>query len=452
MPVVELTSVLENETQSPPCVESTAPTVSRGSRWSSVLWLVLIALAVRLAFLFVLHTYRFDRIDDFCSVGETTDIAASIAKGRGFSSPFGNDYTGPTAWIAPIYPYFLAFVFRCFGIMTHASSIVIFAVQSAFSALTVIPILGIARPTVGKQAGVWAAWTWALFPWFSKWSVSWLWEISLSTLLFALLFWYALSLAENSSVRRWIGFGALWGFALLVNPALAVLLPISIAWCGYSLHGRKQEWMKPALAAIVTCIIAISPWLVRNRVVFGQWVFLRDNFGFEFALGNYHASFGRGWGGRHPMGNPREYARYKQMGEIAYVAAAQKQALKFVHDSPGEFVSLTANRLAYFWDGSAMHYRPPVAWYWVPSSFPVISFLLLPGLLVSHRQKVFGWWMFFGAVLSYPMPYYLTFSQVRYRHVIEPLILLLAAFAAVQLRVWIPKRWKARLSPAAPGN
>ncbi|MCU1342738.1 MAG: hypothetical protein JWN92_2161 [Candidatus Acidoferrum typicum] len=455
-------------------------------KWSTVFWMVLIAFAVRVSLLLLLRTYSFERADDY-GVGEINNIAASIVKGLGFSSPFGSEYTGPTSWVAPVYPYIVALVFRCFGIMTHASIIFIFTVQSLFSALTVVPILGIADRTVGRRAGMWAAWTWILFPWFSKWAVTWLWEVSLSALLFSLLFWYALYLPEALNrnfkpgmelFRNSIGFGALWGFALLVNPSLATLLPVSLAWCCYELHLRKKEslnslrksperchsearrvprnpssisnperfltpfgmttkeiflqTLKPALTSLLVCVIVISPWLLRNRTVFGHWVFLRSNFGVEFALGNYHASFGRGWGGKHPSGNLKEYTDYKQMGEVAYVQSKQKLAMQFVRDSPVEFLTLSAKRVLYFWDGSAMAYHVALPWYWVPSSYAVISFLLLPAILLAHRRKIHAWQMFFGALLLYPLPYYLTYSQTRYRHVIEPIILLLIAYAAVE--------------------
>jgi len=194
-----ITAVLEEKQQPRGQVASPVSGGVRFWRWPKLFWLVLVAFAVRLSFMLLLRTYRFDRIDDFSSFGEITNIASSIAKGRGFSSPFGDEYTGATAWIAPVYPYFLAFVFRYFGIMTQASSMFILAVQGLFSTLTVIPILGIAGHTVGRRAGLWAAWTWILFPWFSKWSVTWLWEVSLSALLFSLLFWYALCLPDALS-------------------------------------------------------------------------------------------------------------------------------------------------------------------------------------------------------------------------------------------------------------
>jgi 4-amino-4-deoxy-L-arabinose transferase-like glycosyltransferase len=400
--------------------------------WSTIFCLLSLAFVVRLAFLFLLKTYQFDRIDDSCISGETTNIAMSITGGHGFHSPFNGVDTGPTSWIAPAYPYFVAFVFRFFGVLSKTSIIIILVVQSVFSALTIIPILGIAERTVGRRAGLWAAWMWCLFPWFSKWSVTWVWDISLSALLGSLLLWFALALPELPSRKSWIGFGALWGFALLVNPALSTFLAVSLAWCGFELYRRDKSWLAPIVFAVLACAVVISPWLIRNRVVFGEWVFLRGNFGYEFALGNYHASLGRGWGGPHPSGNQKEFKKYWQMGEVAYIRSKQEQAIQFVKNSPREFWELTARRVGYFWDGSAMNYSSSIRWYWVPSSFWVVSFLLLPALFVTHRNQLHAWQMFLGILLLYPLPYYLTYSQVRYRHALEPIILLLICYAGVE--------------------
>jgi hypothetical protein len=407
-------------------------TVSAKKSWfhSLPFWLVLGAFALRLILLFGLHTYRWNRADDDCLTGENGNIAISIASGRGFSSPFTADYTGPSAWIAPAYPYFCALVFHFFGVASRNSYIFIFMVQSLLSALTVLPILGIARRTVGREAGWWAAALWAFFPWFSKWSVTWVWEVSLSALLVALLFWYVLWLDEDRSPRAWAGMGALGGIMLLVNPSLTSVLLVAMAWCGSRSRLSGKRWMRKVALSLTVCVLAISPWLVRNRVVMGQWVFLRDNFGFEFALGNYHASFGRGWYGFHPAGNPAELARYKQLGEIEYVRQAEQAAVQFATRHPGELLTLTAKRIWYFWDGSAMGYRAPIPWYWLPQSFAIFSFLLLPALLWSYRRHVHGWWLFAGAIIFYPLPYYLTYSQVRYRHAIEPLMVLLMGYLA----------------------
>ncbi len=415
-------------------VPASSVTNSRPHVWyrSAALWLVVAAFLVRIIFMLALGTYRFDRPDDRSDVNEDTLIARSLVEGHGFSSPFKETYTGPTAWVTPVYPYFVATVFRYFGVMSHKSYFFIQTVQSLFSALTVLPLLGILTLCGSRRSGIAAAVMWAFFPWFSRWALTWIWETSLSALLLACLLWYALWLAENSSKRGWVGFGVLWGFTLLTNPALASLLPVTLAWALYGQAKRGQSWVRPAVTTLAICFLVVSPWLIRNRVVMGQWVFLRDNFGFEFALGNYHLSFGRGWAGHHPSVNPREFDFYRNLGEMGYIKKNTNEAMQFVRQYPGEFLELCAKRSMYFWDGSAMEYRGPVAWYWLPWSFVLFSFLLLPALLISRRLKMQNWWMIFAVVLIYPIPYYLTHPPIRYRHMIEPEMVLLFAFAAVE--------------------
>ena len=121
------------------------------------------------------------------------------------------------------------------------------------------------------------------------------------------------------------------------------------------------------------------------------------------------------------------------MGDVGYNRLKAQQALRFIRDYPREFVSLTAKRVVYFWDGSRMAYRPPTAWYWLPWSFLPLSLLAAPALGMALRRRVYAWQLFLGAFLLYPAPHYLVFSLVRYRHVLEPLLLLLVAYAAREI-------------------
>ena len=59
---------------------------------------------------------------------EICSIAEHIVRGQGFSAPFYQD-TGPTAWIAPVYPYLCALVFRIFGIYSETSALVLFGME-----------------------------------------------------------------------------------------------------------------------------------------------------------------------------------------------------------------------------------------------------------------------------------------------------------------------------------
>jgi len=369
---------------------------------------------------------------------ECTAIGASVANGYGYKSPFlgllsGDPKTGPSAWVAPVDGYFVAGVFWLFGVFSRQSFMVIVLVQCIVSALTCIPILRIGELTVGRRAGIIACVIWAVFPWFSQWANTIIWDVPQTALLFNLLFWYALTLESSRTTRRWLGFGALEGIALLTNPALLTLMFVSLLWLAYKHRESMARMIKPALLALVMCGVVVSPWLVRNRIVFGQFAFIRTNFPFEFWLGNYHGSHGRDWAGRHPTSVPAERERYNQLGELAYVHEKAVAARQFLREYPGEFVELTGKRFLMFWDGSTMKYNFPAAPYWLPWSYLPLSILFVPCLIYACIRRVHGWELMLGAFLVFPLPYYLTFNQVRYRHSLEPLMLLLMSWTALQV-------------------
>ena len=111
---------------------------------TSFFWMFVIAFSLRLAYILIAHTYKFKALDNNFSFGwEMGRIGRALATGRGFADPFDGQ-TGPTAWEPPLYPYLVAGVFRLAGVYTHASALILLAINSVFSALTCIPIFLIA--------------------------------------------------------------------------------------------------------------------------------------------------------------------------------------------------------------------------------------------------------------------------------------------------------------------
>src|ERR1051326_7918781 len=83
-----------------------------------------LAFAVRMALILIRKTYMFPPGDPFFFGMETGSIARSLASGEGFASPFRGS-TGPTAWIAPIYPALCAAIFKLLAVYSQASAIAI---------------------------------------------------------------------------------------------------------------------------------------------------------------------------------------------------------------------------------------------------------------------------------------------------------------------------------------
>ena len=75
-------------------------------------------------------------------------------------------------------------------------------------------------------------------------------------------------------------------------------------------------------------------------------------------------------------------------------------------------------------------------WDFRSSLFLASSVLALWGLGRALRQKRLGAWLFGGLVLTYPTVYYFVFPRLRtrYRHPIEPELLILAVFLFCEVR------------------
>jgi 4-amino-4-deoxy-L-arabinose transferase-like glycosyltransferase len=384
---------------------------------------------------------------------EICSIAAHIVRGQGYSSPFLVD-TGPTAWIAPVYPYMVAVVFRLFGIFSQTSALVIIGIQCVMAGATCVTIHALGRRTIGPNLALWAAWIFTVSPIFFRWPVSWIWDFTASALLLSIALIFSLDAAEDGRKRSWLKLGAIWALIALTNPALLAVLPFSFGYATYMRYRERRDWVRSLALSGAVFAVLVAPWLIRNDLVFGQPVFFRGNMWFEFHLGNYHGSNGMGFSGKHPTNNARELQRYSEMGELRYIQWAKEDALKFVRQDPGEFLELSLHRAWWFWDGTPLLYWSPE--WWKPWKFWPLSVLAWLGLLFVLTRRPRGWILYAAVLVVYPMPYYLIYPVAKYRHAIEPeMVLLSVYFGSVvwsEVRSVVRRRQLGRASSSGPEN
>jgi len=387
---------------------------------TSFFWMVIVAFVLRFGWIVVAHTYKFKTLDDNFSFGwEMGRIGRSLAHGQGFSNPFSGT-TGPTAWEPPLYPFLIGGVFKLFGIYTHASAVVLLTLNSFFSALTCIPIFLITKRCFSEKLAIWSAWLWAVMPPVMYWCTRWVWETSLAALLLALIFWLTLDLEERDGVRPWLEFGLLWAVAGLTNTSLLAFLPASGLWAWCRRWKRGKTSLAGVAVASLTFVTCLAPWIARNSQTFGQLMFLRSNFGAELRIGNGPGADGTWREYLHPTQNVYEMRRYRQMGEIAYVAERRREAMAFIHEDYPRFMSLNAKRFIYYWGGVPRLSEIPALAPIKNSVFLASSVLAFWGLGRALRKRKPAAWLFFWLILSYPALYYVVFPHPRYRHPIEP--------------------------------
>jgi 4-amino-4-deoxy-L-arabinose transferase-like glycosyltransferase len=418
-------------------VDAATPTIaalSARQRWwaharTSFLWIVIVAFGVRFGYIVIGHTYRFrsdkkvlaqpvnERNFDFGF--EMGRIGRSLAQSQGFASPF-NESTGPTAWEPPLYPFLIAGVFRMFGVYSRASALVLLSLNSILSALTCIPIFLIAKRCFDERVAVWSAWTWALLPSVIFWCTRWVWETSLAALLLAVIFWLALTMKEIGGWKPWLLFGLLWGVAGLTNTSLLSFLPVSVLWVWYQRAKLGKRSLGGVVLASVVFAACITPWLARNYRTFGQFVFIRSNFGAEVRLGNGPGADGTWMDYLHPTKNASEMRRYVALGELAYVAERKREAMAYIREDYARFASISLRRFIYYWGGVPKVSENRVFAFFGNFLFLASSVLAFWGLGRALRKHKPGAWLFFWLILAYPLVYYCVFPHPRYRHPIEP--------------------------------
>jgi 4-amino-4-deoxy-L-arabinose transferase-like glycosyltransferase len=417
---------------------------------ASLFWMVAVALVLRLTVMTFLYPERTDPARDHWRCGgEAGRIARSIVQGEGFSNPlFGK--TGPTAWLAPVFPYILAGVFKQFGVYSSASAIAALALSCLFSALTCIPIYFIANKNFGQATAQWAGWAWAFCPYAIFFSADFIWATTLTTLLMSLIFLFALHIESSSSVWSWVGFGALSGFGALTDPVVMSAAPFLGAWAWYRLHKSKRRWLAPGLGAILAVTLVVLPWFIRNYETFHKIIPFRSCLGLEVYFGNNQDSWHWGPPGYHPSDNENEWRQYQQLGEIAYTQKKFHEGIGFINSHRLLYVQQTMRRVVYLWTGF-WSFSPR---YLQGEPADPFNIVFCTGLTVLTLVGLRRAWLADPAIavpyalvfLFFPVVYYLTHPEDYYRRPIDPQYVILSAYT-VALWVAERKRKSATLRP-----
>ena len=185
-------------------------------------------------------------------------------------------------------------------------------------------------------------------------------------------------------------------------------------------------------------VLCCAPWTIRNYEVFHRFVPLRSVLGLQLWLGNNDAYRTYFPGYLHPIDDTAERNEYMRMGEISYMRAKQSEALRWMIAHPARVARLSVRRFVGIWTGSLT----PVKDFEANHTF-LVRFLFLSNILagIGALAGIVILWVrrnryaFPAAVLPiiFPFAFYLTQALLRYRHPIDPIVMLLTAVAWVEL-------------------
>lgn len=212
-------------------------------------------------------------------------IAENLLDGYGFSIDDREPYLENSGF-APGYPYFLAGLYAVFGRSPYPAAII----QILFLLLVLAVLYRFILARYGSRSAMWMG----IF-FITDMNLAMFSFQQLSEPLFLVLFVPGLLLflkaLEDKSIRNAIIAGGLLGLATLVRtitlyfavPLLLFVLTLGSTW------RRGFKWFRLLQVAIILVVqlLIITPWIVRNRVVFGQAFYSTVA---DINLHRYHAS------------------------------------------------------------------------------------------------------------------------------------------------------------------
>jgi hypothetical protein len=193
--------------------------------------------------------------------------------------------------------------------------------------------------------------------------------------------------------------------------------------------------------ALLCCL----PWTIRNYVQFHRLIPLRSNFAFELYIGN-----NENYDEQHrfrpgAITQDREILRYLRMGETAFMEEEKRKAVAFITAHPRIELWLVLERFVDFWLGSAsplaaLRQADSLWLYFILAFNTVAPLSAFVGILVLLRTKNPYAFPVVAFPLVFPLLYYVTHTSLRYRHPLDPVVLLLAVIGVHGLWQWFARK------------
>lgn len=408
------------------------PTFQKGLRFKNprkcAVMLFLLALTMRLSYIVGLHTYRF--IDS----AELVSVARCLAHSHFFGNPFPTP-TGPTAIVAPGYPFLLSLIYSVFGVGVGAQAIqeITCALVSSLSIAMIVLFAEAGGYALG--AGVLAASLAALLP-IKLWiETKGAWSTPYDTLILLILCTFTLQhwKKPHFTVGTAMLHGILWGMAMLFAPAfLPILLVFLLVGCFLLTEKERATYVRWACLLVAASVMILTPWTVRNFRRLGGFVFVRDNLGLELYTANNDRARPTLEENMklpkrpHPNDNHLEAEELARLGELSYNKVKLRAAIRWIVDHPSRFVLLTMQRFLYFW-------YPNSNQIWKRVVAGIITLLGWTGFLLSFRTHRLPSIMIAVLWIVYPLIYYVMQADPRYSYPIYWTLLLMAGVSIFRL-------------------
>ncbi len=359
-----------------------------------------------------------------------------LANGHGFIGPFNFYFhrtSLPTAEHPPLYPIVLAGLAKLGGTSPDAQRLA----GSVFGAGTITTLGLLGRRLAGERAGLLAAGIAAIYPVLIAADGALMSE-SLFGLLVALSLLGAYRLVESPTAGRAVALGAVVGLAALTRGEALLLLPLILVPVL-----RRPAGVRAALATVLACAVVLTPWTVRNWIVFDQPVLIATDSGSAIGGANcYQTYYGDQLGGWQP-----NCLADSPGNEAQHMDKLRRDGVRYAGHHLGRLPVVLAVRLARVWNLydplQTSEGRSPSVEKLGVLALLILAPLAVLGALILRRRRV-GIWILLAPFVVVSITALVTYGNQRFR---EPADIALVILAAVALDTLTRRRLTIRTTP-----
>lgn len=387
--------------------------------------ILLLSFCVSLAYAFIFS------IEPASDAGAYDTIAVNIAGGFGYqedlSKDIANDFA--IARVGPLYPYFLAGVYKVFGHHFEA----VWILQAILHALSVLLIYLTALAIFSnfeqkKIISLWAAGIFGFYPDLIEISAMIMAE-TLYLFFVCLAVYVFFKFFNRTGTWPVILLGLTFGLATLSRPPVLFLIPVLL------FYFYRQKKLLATVLFIVVLVMIFTPWTLRNYSIYERFMPFGAAGAMNFWTGNFHG--GNGEQMAHPA-----YLDFLNSHKITETADESVRQFKFfLKNYPGEFLKISVLRINKYFS----IIRPIGFWFYQSGwsqfiflcSSSIASIILfvfgIGGLIKSIKLKNKVLYYLMAFTLITPAIFFIAAVETRYRFQIYPLLAIFAGYFIVYL-------------------
>ncbi len=208
--------------------------------------------------------------------------AVVFIKGGGYTFHNLNE---PTVFVTPVYPFFLAIIFKLFGNGLLGLQMVRF-IQAVISCITIWLTYLIGKEFFDGRVGLLASFLTAFYiP--NIITVGYMLTETLFTALLGTLLYMSLLAVKKPGKMRFVLLGVLWAITTLCRPTIALYPIMLFIYLIFKKRLSIFEFFKMGGIMFAVFAILMSPWWVRNYLEYDQFIPLAASSGNPFLQGTY---------------------------------------------------------------------------------------------------------------------------------------------------------------------